>query len=228
MRQYGIVGFTNGTLSAAGFTGTNCVNYKNHITGNIDGFYYSIQGNILLGPEILQNMETNFRNTSGDLACRLMAALQGAKVVGADTRCAPNESSTLFAFVKVSDPNDAYGNPSFSVGIRTHNNAFIEPIDTLQTLFDNAHNCKVSGIPITEQKDLFSLSPNPANGELCIRTDNAMIGSTLYILDLAGRILWNAKIEARENSINLKDFQNGYYLVQIPGHKVKSFIIVKH
>ncbi len=116
-RQYGIVGFTGANVSAAGFTGVNTDDYKNHITGNIDGIYYSIQGNILLSQEILDSMEYRFRNESGDLACRLMAALQGAKVVGADTRCAPDGTSSLFAFLKVAQPTDSYDNPSFSISV---------------------------------------------------------------------------------------------------------------
>ncbi len=72
-----------GTPRSAAYTGQNCVNYKNHITGR----NYSIQGNILLGQQILDSMEARFLRAEGELACRLMEALQGAKVVGADTRC---------------------------------------------------------------------------------------------------------------------------------------------
>ena len=72
IRQYGIVGFTNNNVSAAGYTGTNCNNYKNHITGNINGINYSIQGNILLGQQVIDSMEAKFRSTQANLACRLM------------------------------------------------------------------------------------------------------------------------------------------------------------
>src|SRR4030095_797224 len=79
IRQYGVVDFTG----AAAYTGVNCDDYKNHIVGP----NYSIQGNILLGQQILDSMQSRFLNTPGTLACKLMAALQGAKVPGADTRC---------------------------------------------------------------------------------------------------------------------------------------------
>ena len=63
-----------------------------------------------------------------------MSAMQGANVVGADSRCAANQSSALFAFLKVAAPTDSI--PSLSLGLRTHGGAMIEPIDSLQTLFN--------------------------------------------------------------------------------------------
>jgi len=79
IRQYGVVDLFGGSARAAAFTGVNCFNYKNHIIGP----NYAIQGNILLGQHILDSMEARFLNEPGDLACKLMAALQGAKVPGA-------------------------------------------------------------------------------------------------------------------------------------------------
>ena len=95
LRQYGIVAIINGLAESAAHTGTATDNHKNHITGS----NYSIQGNTILGDEVLNSMETKFINSNGDLACKLMAALQGANIVGADTRCSANGTSSLFAFV---------------------------------------------------------------------------------------------------------------------------------
>ena len=136
-RQYGVTAFTDGTYSAAAHTGSNCIAYANQIVGQ----YYAIQGNILLDQSILDNMEANFLNTQGDLACKLMAALQGAKVVGADTRCASNGTSALFAYVKVAQPNDVFGSPSLFYYVETADNAGTEPIDVLQNDFDADRNC---------------------------------------------------------------------------------------
>ena len=75
-------------------TGENCMDYKGHIVGN----RYSIQGNILLGEHILTQMESSFVNTEGALADKLMAAMQGANVAGADTRCMEDSISSLSSF----------------------------------------------------------------------------------------------------------------------------------
>ena len=76
-RQYGIVGFTGNNVNAMGFTGANCTSYKNHVTGKVGPFCYSVQGNILLGQKVIDSIEARFRREPGDLTCKLMAALQG-------------------------------------------------------------------------------------------------------------------------------------------------------
>ena len=142
LRQYGIVAMVNGSPQAAAYTGTSTDNYKNHIIGD----NYAIQGNILLGQEVLDSMEASFLNKSGDLTCKLMAALQGANMVGADTRCSSNGTSSLFAFIKVAQPTDMFGSPSFNISVRTNNNSNIEPIDSLQTHFNLEYNCAALNI----------------------------------------------------------------------------------
>jgi uncharacterized Ntn-hydrolase superfamily protein len=102
----------------------------------------------LLGQEVLDSMEARFMNESGDLTCKLMAALQGANMVGADARCSGNGTSSLFAFIKVAQPIDMFGSPSFNISVRTHGNSNIEPIDSLQIMFNLSHNC--SSLNISE------------------------------------------------------------------------------
>jgi uncharacterized Ntn-hydrolase superfamily protein len=141
-RQYGIAAIINGSPQASAYTGSSTDDYKNHIIGP----NYAIQGNILLGQEVLDSMEARFLAEDGDLACKLMAAMQGANMVGADTRCASDGTSSLFAFLKVSQSMDPMGSPSFLVSVRTPDNSGIEPIDSLQILFDQLHSCGLSGI----------------------------------------------------------------------------------
>ena len=130
IRQYGIVDMVNGGRSAA-FTGNNCIDYKGHITGP----NYSIQGNILLGPEILTQMENNFINTTGTLSDKLMAAMQGANIPAADTRCLDDNISSLSSFIRVAKPNDSSNNTYLDLRV---NNTFgnSEPIDSLQTIYN--------------------------------------------------------------------------------------------
>lgn len=71
-RQYGIVRLANGRAQVAGYTGNDCYDYKGHIAGKT----YCIQGNILLGPQVLDSMEARFNRQPGDLACKLMAAMR--------------------------------------------------------------------------------------------------------------------------------------------------------
>ena len=130
IRQYGVVDLADGGRSAA-FTGENCYNYKNHIFGQT----YSIQGNILLGQEVLDLMEMNFLNTSGSLATRLMAAMQGAKIPGADTRCLSYGLSSLSAFIRVAKETNSEDSLYLHLNVNNTQDG-IDPIDTLQDLFD--------------------------------------------------------------------------------------------
>ncbi len=131
IRQYGVVDLVDEGRSAA-FTGENCYDYKDHILGST----YSIQGNILLGQEVLDSMETNFLNTSGSLATRLMAAMQGAKIPGADTRCLSNGLSSLSAFIRVAKPTNSEDSLYLHLNVN-NTQPGIDPIDTLQDLFDD-------------------------------------------------------------------------------------------
>ena len=94
IRQYGVVDLIDGGRSAA-FTGENCSDYKNHITGDT----YAIQGNILLGQEILDDMEIAFLSTFGTMDEKLLASMQAANVPGADTRCMDYGIPALSAFI---------------------------------------------------------------------------------------------------------------------------------
>jgi uncharacterized Ntn-hydrolase superfamily protein len=160
IRQYGVVELNGGHPRSAGFTGANCMNYKNHITGP----GYSIQGNILLGPQILDSMETRFLNTAGTLSDRLMAALQGANVVGADTRCAPSGLSSLSSYLRVAKPGDTTGTYSVDLYMAYPNstNWALDPIDSLQSLYNDWLLTNVyestngsTGIQVTQNEDEF-------------------------------------------------------------------------
>ena len=130
IRQYGIVDIYDGGRSAA-YTGSNCMDYKDHILGP----NYAIQGNILLDENVLLSMEQNFNQTVGTLSDKLMAALQGANIPGADSRCLDNNTSSLSAFIRVAKPLDEEGDYYLDLNINNTSNG-VEPIDLLQELYN--------------------------------------------------------------------------------------------
>ncbi len=222
-RQYGIAAIINGDPKAAAHTGASTDNYKNHITGS----YYSIQGNILLGQEVLDSMESKFLNETGDLACKLMAALQGANIIGADTRCNSNGTSSLFAFVKVAQPTDIFGHPSLNVSVRTNNNSGIEPIDSLQTKFDLIHNCNT--LNLTESKDFhkfFSIYPNPTSNYLTINNKTEQLYN-VFLFNMSGKLTYQTSID-KTKKIKISNYKSGTYFLKINNKNravVKKIII---
>lgn len=211
-RQYGIAAMINGSPETAAYTGSSTDDYKNHIIGP----NYAIQGNILLGQEVLDSMEARFLNEDGDLACKLMAALQGANMIGADTRCAANGTSSLFAYVKVAQPTDVFGSPSFVASVRTSNNASIEPIDSLQTKFNMVHQCVNASIYESNNlEEILTVSPNPANENITLEIKSESQEQFTYTLcNLNGEKL----LEDRFNSstkVNVSLLSPGMYIMKI-------------
>lgn len=128
-RQYGIVTLA-GPGSSAAFTGTMNGNWHGHLTG----FGYSVQGNILLGPEIVEQIESAFLATSGPLEERLMAALEAADVPGADTRCLSCDKPAISAFIKVVHPGD--GETPYLYEVINDTPCEQDPIPLLRQEFD--------------------------------------------------------------------------------------------
>lgn len=83
-RQVGVVG----RRDAATFTGAECHGWAGGVSGGCetDG-WYAAQGNILVGPEVIAQMESAWLATSGmPLARRLLAALLAGDAAGGDRR----------------------------------------------------------------------------------------------------------------------------------------------
>jgi uncharacterized Ntn-hydrolase superfamily protein len=131
VRQYGMADLVTGVARAAAFTGDNCMDWRGHIVGP----NYAIQGNILLGEEILTQMEAGFLSTEGTLAQKLMAAMQGANVAGADTRCLEEGVSSRSAFLRVAYPGDDADDLTLDLVVSITPEG-VEPIDVLQAEFD--------------------------------------------------------------------------------------------
>ena len=215
-RQYGIVGKVGENIETAAYTGVATDDYKNDITGP----NYSIQGNILLGEEVLNGMEDGFLNTEGDLACKLMGALQGANIVGADFRCTNNGTSSLFAFVKVAQPSDTFGDPSFLLSVRTGSNDQIEPITELQILFDESSDCESLGLIDFDNDFPFSFYPNPSNDFVSLKALNDSETYNLTIISITGAVVYTSDFISN-TVIDVSGISKGIYFINI-SNKIAS------
>lgn len=90
-RQVGVVSATD----AATFTGTECTDWAGGTTGGDEHTAYAIQGNILVGPQVVEAMEQAWLASSGPLSRRLMAALLAGDAAGGDRR--GRQSAALYA-----------------------------------------------------------------------------------------------------------------------------------
>ena len=217
MRQYGAVGFVNGLVEKAAFTGSECFDYKGHLFGQIGGFHYCIQGNILKGKEVLTAMESRFRNTNGNLKCRLMAAMQGANSKGADIRCESNNTSSLFAFLQVVQPNDIIGKPSFYISVKTPNLSQIEPIDSLQKLFTKLQICSTMSATENIGESAFYIYPNPSISKSFLIHNNthSLENYSVRINDMMGRTVTRYYGRLSNQSFNTSELNKGIYQLLI-------------
>lgn len=209
IRQYGIVDFDlQNSPRVAAFTGADCLDYKNHILGPD----YAIQGNILLGPQILDSMEARFLRTDGSLADKLMAAMQGANIPGADSRCLAEGVSSLSAFLRVAKPDDADDDLwlDLQVPITPYGH---EPIDSLQVLYDQWKSA--TGISrtrsllqkpvITDRGEYFSLRMPGKNFR-------QLYSAAIY--DITGKVVSEKEFN-NEYLIPKQSLKQGIYVVRV-------------
>lgn len=102
-RQFGILALPNGgTITArnnrAGFSGSGNSQSSLYFGGQVGpDIFYQVQGNTLLGDQVVHMAALAFTRASGTLADRVMAAMEAADANGGDHRC--NCGSNPMTFV---------------------------------------------------------------------------------------------------------------------------------
>ena len=215
IRQYGIVGLYNGKPFVKGYTGENCNDFKGHIEGK----NYCIQGNILLGEKVLDSMEAGFLNTPGDLACKLMGAMRGAKMPGADTRCFSSGNSSLSSFLRVAKPGDSPDSLYINIIVPLVPYGF-EPIDSLQFRLDKIHFCSISKVNEENISNDFSViisyDPLTLNTSIKINGNNEFEHYKVELFDCYGRLAMIFRnIDSGNLVINHKELIRGLYFYKI-------------
>ncbi len=144
-RQYGIVDTKGRALT---FTGNRAFSWAGGVTGKVGNIVYAIQGNILTGSAVVTDAEKAVKNTNGDLAQKLMAAMQAARAKGGDGRCSFYSKSAHVGYMMIARQGDKDGTQcNASVGCATgtyYMNLNVigsttakDPVLTLQTLYNN-------------------------------------------------------------------------------------------
>ena len=81
-REHRQLGVVDARGRAATFTGSECFEWA----GGVAGEHYAAQGNILVGRDTVETMAKTFEATAGDLAGKLLAALDAGQAAGGDSR----------------------------------------------------------------------------------------------------------------------------------------------
>jgi D-amino-acid oxidase len=102
--------------------------------GHIEGVNYSVQGNILAGEAVVKEMARTFETTGGELAVRLMAALDAAQAAGGDKR---GVQSAAILVVKPVDTPDRTTDRWVDIRVDDSTNPLGELRRLLNLLIDN-------------------------------------------------------------------------------------------
>jgi uncharacterized Ntn-hydrolase superfamily protein len=122
-RQVGIVDVEGGSVS---HTGRDCFDWAGGVTG--DG--YAIQGNILTGPEVVEEMQASWQSSADEpFARRLLGALRAGDQAGGDRR--GRQSAALLV---VRDGAGYGGHDDVAVDLRVDDHT--APVGELERLLD--------------------------------------------------------------------------------------------
>jgi uncharacterized Ntn-hydrolase superfamily protein len=172
-RQLGIVD-SKGNASA--FTGSGCLEWA----GSRVGKNYAVQGNILAGEDVVEGMVKKFESTKGELADKLVAALEGGQEGGGDAR---GKQSAALLVVRKNLGRAGYGDRYIDLRVEDHP----EPIPELKRLLTMHHVYKL--IDDGEEK---MVTGDPQGGLSLIReavslgpsSDDAQIDLAICLLKL--------------------------------------------
>ena len=129
-RQVGLVGGDG----AASWTGPACLPWAGGRTGEGVGSAYAIQGNILVGPEVVEEMERAWLASEGEsFDARLLAALLAGDAAGGDAR--GRQSAAILAY----EPGTGYDRCGVLADLRVDDHpdapAELARIHALHTLY---------------------------------------------------------------------------------------------
>jgi uncharacterized Ntn-hydrolase superfamily protein len=113
------VAFVDASGNIAAHTGSKCIEAAGHHVG--DG--YSVQANMMLNDEVVPAMVKAYETTRGDLAERLVTALEAAQSVGGDIR---GKQSAAMLIVKAESTGRPWADRVLELRIEDHPTPIVE------------------------------------------------------------------------------------------------------
>jgi len=131
--------------NVAAYTGKNCIQFANHITGNM----FSVQSNMMLGDKVCVSMKNAFIKSAGKpLAERILLALEAAQAVGGDIR----GMQAAAIVVANGKGTEVWNNKSVDLRVDNHQ----QPLKELRRLYNvhMAYDYMNKGDIAVENKDM--------------------------------------------------------------------------
>ncbi|MFB0557822.1 MAG: DUF1028 domain-containing protein [Candidatus Bathyarchaeia archaeon] len=165
-RQLGVID-ANG--NSASYTGSECTPWA----GSRQGENYSVQGNILEGEKVVVAMAEAFESSVGELAERLVAALEAGQEAGGDAR---GRQSAALLVVRDGAGRAGYGDKYIDLRVEDHRTPIRELRRLLNMNFSNTQAFMAQGLmeegKADEAMDLafkaVELSPENDNAHMAL------------------------------------------------------------
>ncbi len=106
----------------AAFTGKETVGWKGHLVGKD----YAVAGNMLIGAQVIEAMAQTFQDSEGELARRLLKALEAGQEAGGDKR------GRMSAALLVADMQQKRSRLVLDLRVDEHR----DPVKELRRIFD--------------------------------------------------------------------------------------------
>jgi len=160
-REFRQLGIVDAKGNAAAYTGTKCLDWA----GSKIGKCYSAQGNILSGKEVVENMAEKFESTKGDLADRLVAALEAGEKAGGDAR---GRQSAALLVVRKNAGRAGYGDKFIELRVEDNQDPIAElkrllKLHRLYFLIDEAESKFTQGdseSAVSNIKEALKINPH--------------------------------------------------------------------
>jgi uncharacterized Ntn-hydrolase superfamily protein len=188
IRQVGIV---DAQGRAAAFTGTRCVGHASHCISR----GVTAQGNMLAAPFIADAMVDAYFAAGGDLADRILAALEKAQRLGGDAR------GVQSAGILIVRPESG-GRPWDGIVHDERVDDHREPLAELRRLVDLRREYRKIGAILFEEGPLFEDASHTSAGDLAnalgmLRDSRSALGDAYY-----EATLWEAVLLARHHRLS--------------------------
>lgn len=203
-RQIGIVDAKGNSVT---YTGKNCFNWA----GGLSGENFACQGNILVSGDTVKALKDTFLNTKGNLAKRLVLALDAAQDAGGDRR---GRQSAALLVVKEKGSYGGYNDKY--IDLRVDDNP--DPIKELIRLL-NLHEIYFSR---TSEDELIMVG-----SEIAMKIQDALKRLGYYAGDING-IFDEATQKAYKNFCEMENFEERLCEGNFVDKRVLEFLLNKN
>jgi len=120
--------------------------------------------------------------------------------------------SSYSAFIRVANPGDPLNNLYLDITVNTFPGN-IDPIDSLQVLFNNWGGCGATSVQSFSKQNHVNVYPNPSGNQLKIETVNDV--EEVRIINASGNEVKNISFTGKLLTVETNHWNAGLYFVKI-------------